>query len=190
MLGAVDRDLRVRPERAPVDQWVMVAGQDQGLGRLIEAVRPFRGLGPAEVGRAQVVDDVAAAQDQHALVAQGGQALAGFVVPAVGLAAIDAELDDRHVGVRIHRPQHAPGAMVQAARRVLDHDIGRQELADPRRQGRIAGRAVLDVEQRLREAAEIVDRLRRRPGADRRGAARLPVGADHQHRLRTRQLAA
>jgi hypothetical protein len=42
------------------------------IGGRVEARRPGRGPAAAKVDVAQIVDDVAAADDQHALVAQGG----------------------------------------------------------------------------------------------------------------------
>ena len=33
-------------------------------------------------------------------------------------ARIDAELHDRHVGLRVHRDQHAPGAVIEPAFRI------------------------------------------------------------------------
>ncbi len=43
------------------------------------------------------------------------------VVERGRLRRIEAQLNDRHVGARIHQAQHAPGAVIQAASVIETH---------------------------------------------------------------------
>ena len=69
---------------------------------------------PGREGVAQVVDDVAAAQDQHALVAQRRERAADGEVLRRREPRVDAELDHRDVGGRAQVQEHAPRAVVEA----------------------------------------------------------------------------
>lgn len=73
------------------------------------------------------------------------------------LVGVDGQLDDRDGGVREGVHQHAPGAVVDAPRVDVRAHPGRgDDVTDLLRQLRQAGRRVVDVEQLLREAVEVV----------------------------------
>ena len=95
-----------------------------------------------------------------------------------GLVAVEAELEHGHVGIGKQVVQHRPGAVVEApfVGAVYVGHLGHQ-LAGQRGG---AGRRVLHIEQRLREAAEVVDGARPLLEGD-EGAAREPVRRHHQH---------
>ncbi len=63
---------------------------------------------------AQVVDDVAAAHDEVALLAQAGELLAELVGGVLGDVAVDGELDDGDVGLGEDVDEDAPRAVVDA----------------------------------------------------------------------------
>ena len=74
------------------------------------------------------------------------------------LPPVDGELDDGHVGLGEEVPEYGPGSVVEAPGLVrLDVDGGQQCLYAGR-QVRIAGGCVLDLLERIRETAEVVDR--------------------------------
>ena len=109
---------------------------DLGIG----GKRPVeRGRVP-EVEAPEVVDEVAAGQDQYALVAEGRELPAERVVMPAGLARVHAELDDRDVRRGVHRNQHAPGPVVEAAERVEADALARDERGDARGERRFPGR--------------------------------------------------
>ena len=85
---------------------------------------------------------VAAAEQQDAVIAQRSQPGAEFVVEAGRLRRVDAQLHDRHIGLRIHVMQHRPGAVIEAPGVVGVDRQRRQQLLHALRQGRIAGRRV------------------------------------------------
>ena len=78
-------------------------------------------LGPIERARTalapcvcmQVVDDVAAADDEHALVAQGRKPLAQLIMESGRLGLVDAELHDRDVRLGEYVSQHRPCPVVE-----------------------------------------------------------------------------
>jgi hypothetical protein len=94
----------LRRAAAVVQQGRIVApGQGLPRGR-VELLGPgaagHDAVGMLAVGHAQVVGDVAAAQDQHAFVAQRGQVAAHGVLVGGGLVVVDRELEHGHVGLR------------------------------------------------------------------------------------------
>ncbi|MNM99124.1 hypothetical protein D3C81_1116740 [compost metagenome] len=111
----------------------------------------------------QVVGDAAGADQQHALFAQRRQRAAHRELMRRAQRRLDRQLQHRDVRLRVEVAQRHPGAVVQATVRV-DGRLqagGLQALGDVLRQlGRARGR-VLQLVQRVGEAAEIVDRLRR-----------------------------
>ena len=70
--------------------------------------------GSPAVDPAEVVHHVAAADDQHAALAQRRQPRAELEVVVERLVGVDAQLHDRDVGVREGVHQHRPGAVVDA----------------------------------------------------------------------------
>ena len=188
MLGRGHRQLRVRAQRLVVHQRFVVAPQHQFAHPRLETQRPVERLGrmPAPGIGMQVVHDVAAADQQDALVAQRPQQPAQPVVERRRLRLVDGKLHHRHVGGGKHMAQHRPGAAVQSPRKIRAHLQRLQQFAHAAHQAGIAGRRVLHLEQLAREAAEIVDRARRRRRGD-RGAGQVPVRRHRQHRARPRQ---
>jgi hypothetical protein len=91
VFGAVDRHRRVRAQGLEVDQRTVVAGLDQRLGVRVEARGPGRRPATAKVDVAQIVDDVAAADDQHALVAQRRQPSANNFTIRIAAAVAQQE---------------------------------------------------------------------------------------------------
>ena len=139
---------------------------------------------------AQVVRDVTAADHEHAFAGERRERAPDVEVVRGVAPGLHGELDHRHVRVRIHVQQRHPGAVVEAATTVRARgDAGvLQEFDRARRHVRRAGRAVADLVERVREAAEVVDRLRLRIRRHHR-QARLPVRGRDEHRARARQLA-
>ena len=134
----------------------------------------------------EAVGHEAAAHDQHTLVTQWREASADLQEHARLLAG-HRHLEDRDVGLGVHRQQRHVRPVVQTAPRILGS--GRQvryqpadAFAQPRRTGRGIGHLVVP----LGEAIEVVDQRHRRGRADHE-RSRLPVGRDDQDRLRARQ---
>ena len=129
------------------------------------------------------MNDVAAADDQHAFVAQRREMRAERVMKRRRLRGVDRELHDRHVRLRKRMLEHGPGAVVEAPG-LIEADIdGREELADASGECGVAGCRILHVEQRLRKAVEIVDGLWLLHGGYRR-AGGVPVRGDRENRFR------
>ena len=95
----------------------------------------------------QVVHEVAAPHDQHALVAQRRELLRGLEMPRGGLGLVDAELDDRNVRFGIDVHEHRPGAVIEAPAAIHRDVHGREQLRDARRKLGGAGRGILHVVQ-------------------------------------------
>jgi hypothetical protein len=121
----------------------------------VAANGPVVGLRIREADHAQVVDDVPAGQDEHALVAKRRELLRQRVVERAGHMCVETQLDDRDVRVGVHRDQHAPGAVIEPALQIEARTVGREQLGSSARQPAIAGRRVCDIEERLRKAAEV-----------------------------------
>ena len=80
---------------------IMIAGEHELLDRLVELDRPIiRAF--LKYRAAQVMHDVAAADHEHAFVAQGMQLLPQRIVKFQGLGMIESELHDRNPGIREH----------------------------------------------------------------------------------------
>ena len=76
----------------------------------------------------------------------------------VRLGGVDRELDHRDVGVWEHVGEHRPGAVVEAPAVVVEPDPDRvDELGDLGGQLGRAGRRVLEREQLVGKAVEVVD---------------------------------
>jgi len=84
-----------------------------------------------------------------------------------GLGFIDAELNDRDVGVWVDVPQNGPRAVVEAPTVIATHRHRRKQFFDTRSKVEIAGRGILHVIQLARKAAEVVDRPWRGAHGDR-----------------------
>jgi hypothetical protein len=92
----------------------------------------------------QIVHDVAAADDENALLPEGRKALADFVVERGWLSLVDAELHYRNIGVRIHMAQHRPRAVVESPAFIESHRQGSKQLLHTGKRG--LGHRALDTE--------------------------------------------
>lgn len=164
-----------------VDDGFVVTLLDGGFYRIVEAVGGGISVLVLPFDAAQVVDDVAAAHDEVALLAQDGELLAELVGGALGDVAVDGELDDGDVGLREDVDEDAPGAMVDAPA-VVDFDALAEQVGDRARQVGAACGLVLELVELLGEAVHVVD-LTRLCGALHERAARVPVRGDHQDGL-------
>ena len=163
----------------------LLDGVVKGLG---PGLAGHHAIGAAAVGGAQVVGHVAAAQNQHATVAQRGQIAPHRAVKGSRLVVDDGQLKHRDVCPGVQVVQHRPGAVVQPPI-LRGHHLGLLHkgsgLAGT---GRVARRGVADARERRRKAAEVVDGFRPRLHVDGRGAARQPVGRNAQDGAGARQL--
>jgi hypothetical protein len=134
------------------------------------------------------VRQVARADDQHPLLRERRKRAPDADVVLGAERRLHRNLHYRHVRLRIHVQQGRPGAMVQAADGFLLRAERLQQFDRARSQCGRAGRRILDLVQRLREAVEIVDRLRfRRPRN--RGRIGFPMRRGDEDRFGLRQLA-
>jgi hypothetical protein len=107
------------------------------------------------------VDDVSAAEDRDAMVAEGSEACRQVEVVIQRFQDVDRELDDGHVGGGVEVREDAPGAVIQAPLVVVQADPLRLDhLGDLCRHVRGAGRRILECKELGRESVEIVDRAR------------------------------
>ena len=74
------------------------------LIKLISPLITLAGFGP--VDQPQIMDDVAAADDQHASLTQRRKRLANPVVNFGRRRAVDAELKNRHIAIWIHMMEY------------------------------------------------------------------------------------
>src|SRR6185437_4842216 len=135
----------------------------------------------------QVMDQVTAAQDEDALVAQRRQPPAYLEMVRRGLRLIDAQLNHRHIRIGIHMPKHRPCAMIETPCGIERHGKWRQRFLDAARQPRGTSGGILHVIELARKPAEVVDGSRRIAGRYTR-SGHVPVGRDRQDRPRPRQL--
>ena len=164
-----------------VDDGFVIARFDSRLDGLVEAVGGGIAVLVLPFDAAQVVDDVAAAHDEVALLAEAGELLAEFVRLARVDEAVDGELDDGDVGLGEDVDEDAPGAVVDAPA-VVDFDVCAEQVGDRARQVGAACRLVLELVELLGEAVHVVD-LARLCGALHERAVRVPVRGDHQDGL-------
>src|SRR5450759_4141120 len=101
-------------------------------------------VGELPVHPAEVVHDIAAGDDENAMLAQRRQLGAEFEVVVEALVGVDAQLHDRDGRVRKGVHKHRPGAVVDAPAVEVRADPGRvDDVAHLRRQLREPGRRVL-----------------------------------------------
>lgn len=164
-----------------VDDGFVIARLDGRFDGRIKAVGGGIAVFILPFDEAQVVDDVAAAHDEVALLAEAGEPLAELVRLARIDEAVDGKLDDGDVGLGEDVDEDAPGAVVDAPA-VVDFDVCAEQVGDRARQVGIACRLVLELVELLGEAVHVVD-LARLCGALHERAARVPVRGDHQDGL-------
>ena len=162
------RRARCEPRRRSAGARVMISA-----GVVVEACGPSRSRRRAALQsmRPQVVHDVAAADDQHAALAQRAparrRARGGSRTACVG---VDRQLHDGDVGVGEGVHEHRPGAVVDAPAVVVEADPRRLRRArrSPRPARGRPGAGYSHREQLVGEAVEVVDRPRLRPSPSRR----------------------
>ena len=142
----------------------------------------------AKLCRTQVVHQIAAAHNQHAMVAQRLELRPERKVLGCGAAVVHAQLHHGDSGRRKHRLQHAPAAVVQAPfGHVQPHGRGpaglRQRLADLLCGLRRTRCRVLLRKKGLRETAKVVNRLGVRHARE-PITPREPMGRNAQDQLR------
>jgi len=104
------------------------------------------------------VGDPALSDDQDAAVAQRGEPGAEVEVAVQRLHGVERELHDGDVGAGEGVHEHRPGAVVRCPRsRCRRRPDGLDDIADLVGELGQAGAGVVDVEQRLGEAEEVVD---------------------------------
>src|SRR3569623_1650668 len=97
-----------------IDERVVIAGQQLLFHLLGKTLRPFeRRRVRRPVQAAEVVNDVATADDEYVLVAQYGETSGERIMPLRRLGGIDAELHHRDVGGRKGMDQHRPSAVIE-----------------------------------------------------------------------------
>jgi hypothetical protein len=128
----------------------------------------------------QVVDNVAAGDDQDAAVAQRCQLGPELEVIVERLRRVDRQLDDGDVGVGERVDENRPGPVIDPPAVGVEADPrGLDDLRDLLGKLRIPGRRVLHGEQFVREAVEVVDGLRLGHGRHGRRVD-VPVGRHHK----------
>ena len=122
----------------------------------------------------EIVHEIAAADDEHALVPKWRQLPADLKMERRGLGLVDAELHDGNVGSRINVSQHGPCTVIEAPGIIELHGQRRQKLLNPAGECGIARRRVLNLIEFLRKTAEVVNGARRRRDGDAR-LGHIPV---------------
>ncbi len=184
----VGRGVALPPVRAGqgADQEAVVALLD-GAGQIVvEALRPLgrRAVAAAHAQHrvAQVVGQVAAPEDQDPLVAQRAQGAAEREVLHRRLVRVDRQLHHRHVVIREQVQEHAPAPVIEAPVGAQP-GVRSEQRRRPRRQLGRSRRRVLQLVERLGEAAKVVDGLGRALAGERR-LLDEPVRRDAEHRAR------
>jgi hypothetical protein len=78
----------------------------------------------------QIVDEVAAADDENALLPERCKALPDLVVERRWLSLVDAELNHWNIGVGIHVAQNRPRAVVESPTAIQPNPDRGEELLD------------------------------------------------------------
>ncbi len=137
-------------------------------------------------GVAQIVRDIAAAEDEHALVTERRQRAPELEVGGGRGSVIDAQLHDGTGRIREQIVEDGPGPVIEPPVQADGGARGREQRGDTTSERRVSWRGVLHLEERARESSEIVDGLRtvvaggERPGNE-------PVRGDGQDGARLRQ---
>src|SRR5439155_22192872 len=113
VVGRRHAELGIRTEALEASELLGVAAHREIAHLLVEPLRPviFRGL-IAETG-AEVMNDVAAADEKDALVAKRRQSLAERAMGLRRRGPVDAELYDRNVRLGKHPHEDGPRAGIE-----------------------------------------------------------------------------
>ena len=183
VLGGV-RDASARGAR-PVEQGLAACrggGIDDVAGQPVVELARRSGAGRAE--QPEVVEREAAADDEHAFVAQRGECTSDGEVLRRVVAMAQRELQDRDLCVGVHDVERCEHAVVVATRGIRAHrDAGAvEQLADACRHLGRSGRGVLDPVGEVGEAAVVVEHRGVRGALDGE-LGRLPVSRHHEDGL-------
>ena len=77
------------------------------------------------------MNEVATSQDENALIAESSQARPQTVVKGWGLAAVNAQLNNGHIGGWEEVNEYRPRSMVQPPVGSGNHTNGREQLLNP-----------------------------------------------------------
>ena len=110
-------------------------------------------------------------------------------MPAHVHSAVNAELNDRHVGLGVHPAQHTPGPVIQAPIRVKRYAFVAKEVPHPLGEVDLARCGVVNLIESPRKAGKVVDGLWRGVSRQQR-SVQEPVCRDREDRLRLRNLVA
>ena len=143
----------------PFEQRFMVMRSDAFHDPVIKTFGPgirggcfFPQCGP------KMMNDIAASQQENALLAQGGQEFAKFVVEAWRLAQIESHLNYGNICVRIQVQKKRPCPMIQSPFVICVDRLGRQKNADTVGQLWTAWTWVLNLIKGAWETAKVMNR--------------------------------
>src|SRR5262249_27486825 len=136
MLRRRNGERRIAPECFVVDQGLILSCEHRVACGGLKATGPvirLRHMTAPAVG-VQVMNQIAAADDQDFFITERGQSLAQRMVKGSWLRLINAQLHDWNVRIREYVTQYGPSAMVQTPVQVFgDHRRGDQCLDAPRK---------------------------------------------------------
>ena len=104
------------------------------------------------------MDNIATRDNENVIIHQRGQFGSKVHVVFKGLRGVDGELNDGYVGLGKHVSQDRPRAVIDPPRRVIERYDGRlRDLGHLAREIWRTRSGVVEVEEFLREAVEVVD---------------------------------
>ncbi len=156
MFRCGDSEAGFRREGVELGESIVVISYDALFYGVVEIIGPRRAVRGSEIDAGEVVHDVAAADDEHALLPERREGLGQRVMPRGGLAAVEAELHYGDLRLRIHRQEYAPRAVIEATGFVEVRATG-EHGGDAAGKGRVARSWILDFVQGAGKTMEIVD---------------------------------
>lgn len=128
MIGRRDRKRRIRPQGCILDQGPVVALPNPIADRGIKSTCPSKRLyrPPIPDISVQVVDNIAATEDEDALVPQRRQTLPYRIMEFGRLGRINAQLHHGHIGIGKYVAQDRPCTVIEPPRLVGLHGRWRQ----------------------------------------------------------------
>ncbi len=163
------------------DQRIVVPRGERKFHKAVELARPRVRFG-VNIDRRQVMDKIAAAEDENSLIAQGRQLPADLILPGGRQIIIQTHLHNGNIRPRVHLCQDRPRAVVQTPFIIQLHPGGGDGFGDPRGGFRSAGGGIAVFFQRFWKPVKIVDRARLRHPRDGRPLGE-PVGGDGKNGL-------
>lgn len=139
-----------------VNRYSEIPGRNGISNGGIKIVGPFGAVGLIKVDAAQVVDHVAAGEDQHTLVPERAKTFSNFILLFRRGSDIRADDDDRDIRVRVHIAEYRPYAVVNSPV-VCRLCCAVQQTEHTVCQLRGTFRGVLNLIELVREPVHIVD---------------------------------